>query len=256
MILSILFFLVIVLLPLTTSVPAWVWIPLAVADLLLIILQFRLKPAGRGVGVGVAGVILVTVIAIVASQVFAATPAILGEDGRLLPGSIATLEKVNLNGSEQWITIRGRDASKPILLNLGMGGPGGGGFATRSLFEPLEQYFVVVSWDEPGTGKSYSAVQISALTPERFVEDAHALTLYLLQRFHQDKLYVYGVSWTSMLGIWLVQKYPDQYYPYVGSGQMVNTTENDRMGYALAAMARRPTPALTCSPRTVPIWTF
>jgi hypothetical protein len=92
-ILSILFFLVIVVLSLTTSVPAWVWIPLAVADLLLIILQFRLKPAGRGVGVGVAGVILVTVIAIVSSQVFAATPAILGEDGRLLPGSIATWRK-------------------------------------------------------------------------------------------------------------------------------------------------------------------
>jgi pimeloyl-ACP methyl ester carboxylesterase len=141
---------------------------------------------------------------------------------------------VNLNGSEQWITLRGRDASKPILLNLGMGGPGGGGFATRSLFEPLEQYFAVVSWDEPGTGKACSAVQISTLTPERFIEDAHALTLYLLQRFHQDKLYVYGVSWTSMLGIWLVQKYPDQYYAPVGSGQMVNTTENDRMGYAIA----------------------
>lgn len=37
------------------------------------------------------------------------------------------------------------------------------------------------------------------LTPDRFIEDAHALTLYLHQRFQQEKIYVYGVSWTSIL---------------------------------------------------------
>jgi pimeloyl-ACP methyl ester carboxylesterase len=115
-----------------------------------------------------------------------------------------------------------------------MGGPGGGGFATRSLFEPLEKDFVVVAWDEPGTGKSYNAVPISTLTPQRFVEDANALTLYLRERFHQDKIYVYGVSWTSILGVWLVQQYPDLYYAYIGNAQMVNTTENDILGYELA----------------------
>ena len=117
---------------------------------------------------------------------------------------------------------------------LGNGRPGGSGFATRSLFTPLEKDFVVVAWDEPGTGKSYNAVPISTLTPLRFIEDAHALTLYLRERFHQDKIYVYGVSWTSILGVWLVQQYPDLYYAYVGNGQMVNTTENDILGYELA----------------------
>jgi pimeloyl-ACP methyl ester carboxylesterase len=149
-------------------------------------------------------------------------------------GSIATLEKVNLNGSEQWITIRGKNIDNPVLLYLGMGGPGGGGFATRGLFEPLEEHFVVVSWDEPGTGKSYNAVPIDTLTPQRFVADAHALAQMLRARFHQDKIYVYGVSWTSILGVWLVQQYPDLFYAYIGNGQMVNTTENDVMGYQLA----------------------
>ncbi len=73
----------------------------------------------------------------------------------------------------------------PFLVNLGMGGPGGGGFATRSLFKPLEKDFVVVSWDEPGTGQSYHAVPISKLTTQRFIDDAHALTLYLRDRFDQ-----------------------------------------------------------------------
>lgn len=224
----------ILLLPLTTAVPSWIWVLCALADLALIVLMFRMRPARRGITTGIAGTLLVSLIAVIASQAFAATPPINAADGKPLRGSIATLEKVSINGSEQWITIRGQDATKPILLNLGMGGPGGGGFATRSLFEPLEKDFVVVSWDEPGTGKSYNAVPISSLTPEHFIEDGHALTLYLRERFHQDKIYVYGVSWTSILGVWLVQRYPELYYAYIGNGQMVNTTENDVMGYELA----------------------
>jgi pimeloyl-ACP methyl ester carboxylesterase len=45
---------------------------------------------------------------------------------------------------------------------------------------------------------------------------------------------VYGVSWTSILGVWLVQQYPELYYAYIGNGQMVNTTENDVTGYEFA----------------------
>ena len=224
----------VILLPSTTSVPTWAWIPLALADVVLIILQFRFVLISISTLETLAGIISVSLIAVAASQFFASTPAIRDTNGQPIPGSIASLEKVNLNGTEQWITIRGQDLRKPILLHLGMGGPGGGGFATRSLFQPLEKDFVVVSWDEPGTGKSYNAVPISTLTKQRFVEDAHALTLYLRERFHQDKIYIYGVSWTSILGIWLVQEYPDLYYAYIGNGQMVNTTENDIRGYEFA----------------------
>jgi pimeloyl-ACP methyl ester carboxylesterase len=56
----------------------------------------------------------------------------------------------------------------------------------------------------------------------------------LLQRFGQQRIYLYGVSWSRILGIWLIQQYPQLYYAFVSSGQMVNTTENDQMGYRLA----------------------
>lgn len=224
----------VILSPLTTSVPTWVWVLLAIVNVTLIILQFRFPLASMSTLEILGGIIFVSLLAVAASQFFAATPPIRDANAQTIPGSIATLEKINLNGTEQWITIRGQDVNKPILLHLGMGGPGGGGFATRSLFEPLEKDFVVVSWDEPGTGKSYNAVPISTLTKQRFVEDAHSLTLYLRERFHQEKIYVYGVSWTSILGVWLVQQYPELYYAYIGNGQMVNTTENDILGYELA----------------------
>lgn len=226
--------LLVILLPLTTAVPVWVWLPLAAIDLALIVTQFRVKPVGRGIAIGLAGMTAVAVIGIIASQIFAATPAITDQNGQPVPGSIASLEKVTLNGSEQWITLRGHDVTRPVLLHLGMGGPGGGGFGTRTLFTSLEKDFVIVAWDEPGTGKSINAVPLSQLTPQRFIEDAHALTLYLRERFHQDKIYVYGTSWTSILGIWLIQRYPELYYAYIGSAQMIKTTENDVMGYDLA----------------------
>lgn len=221
-------------LPIGTAVPAPLWVGLALAILVLVVLLFRARWTLRAFGFTMLGMMVIILVAVVTSQLFAATPPITGADGRPLPNSIATLEKVTLNGSEQWITIRGKDMTKPVLLYLGMGGPGGGGFATRSMFEPLEDDFVIVAWDEPRTGKSYNAVPASSLTPQRFVEDARALTELLRARFHQDKIFVYGVSWTSILGIWLVQQYPDYYKAYIGNGQMVNTKENDILGYQLA----------------------
>ena len=234
LILTLLLCLPVILLPFTTSVPAWIWILLAIADVALIVLQFRFAIASLGTLGVLGGILLVSLITVAASQFFAATPPIVGADGQPIPNSIASLEKININGTEQWISIRGHDVNKPILLNLGMGGPGGGGFATRSLFEPLEKDFVIVSWDEPGTGKSYNAVPISTLTPDRFVEDAYTLTMYLRERFHQDKIYVYGVSWSSIIGVKLVQQHPELFHAYIGNGQMVNTTENDILGYEFA----------------------
>ena len=223
----------VLLLPLSTAVPRWAWILLLLLDAALAVWLVRSRPARLRAAL-FAGVAVVAVLAVVASQVFAATPPIIGADGRPVPGSIASLEKVTLNGTEQWITIRGEDVGNPVLLNLGMGGPGGGGFATRSQFEPLERYFTVVSWDEPGTGKSIGAVPFDQLTKQRFVEDGRALTEWLLQRFGQQRIFLYGVSWSSILGIWLVQEHPELYAAFVSSGQMVNTTENDRLGYRLA----------------------
>lgn len=217
-----------------TGVSPLVTVALLLVDVALIVVLLKLDPSPVVVGGVIAGLLGVSILAVFLSQLLARTPPIADAQGNPLPNSIAVLEQVTLNGTEQWITIRGKDVNKPILLNLGMGGPGGGGFATRSLFEPLEEHFVIVSWDEPGTGKSYNAVPITSLTSQRFVDDAHALTQYLRERFHQDKIFVYGVSWTSILGIWLIQQYPDDYYAYVGTGQMVNTTENDILGYELA----------------------
>jgi pimeloyl-ACP methyl ester carboxylesterase len=172
--------------------------------------------------------------AVVGSQWYASTPPILSANGKILPGSIATMEQVTLNGSQQWITIRGKNTHNPVLL-YPTGGPGQGGFpANQGELAPLEDHFMVVNWDQPDTARSYGAVPLAELTPQRFVSDAHALVQQLRARFHQDKIYVYGQSWGSILGIWLVQQYPQLFYAFIGHGQMVNVVETEVMGYQLA----------------------
>jgi pimeloyl-ACP methyl ester carboxylesterase len=225
----------VLLLPVSTAVPAPIWIVLAGGDLALIIALLRFARTWSAATAMLIGFVVVAGLAVAASQSFAATPPILGTNGQPLPGSIATMEKVTLNGSEQWITMRGKNVNNPVLLYLGIGGPGAGGFpATFTSLAPLEDHFVVVNWDQPGTGKSYSARPISSLTVQQVVDDAHALTELLRARFHQDKIYVIGLSWGTIVGTTLVQQHPDLFYAYMGMGQMVNTTENDRMGYELA----------------------
>jgi pimeloyl-ACP methyl ester carboxylesterase len=234
LLLSLLLCLPVVLLPYSTVVPAGVWVLLALADVVFLILSFRLIPAWRGITLLLAGVIVVSIIAVLVSQSFATTPLILDANGNTIPGSIATLEKVNLNGSQQWISIRGKDVNKPVLLFLA-GGPGGSQLVTeRRALAGLEDHFVVVNWEQPGAGKSFEAVERSTLTPERYISDGLALVSYLRERFDDEKVYVLGESWGSALGIWMVQREPESFHAFIGTGQMVAFLETDLMCYDFA----------------------
>ena len=224
----------VILLPLTTSVPWYGWLALGLVGAgLVFVLVTRAATLPYKLLI-VAAIVGVSVLAVVLSQWFASTPSIVDANGRPVPGSIAELEQVELNGSRQWISIRGHDQTKPVLLFLA-GGPGGSQLAaTRKLLGELEQHFVVVNWEQPGAGKSYRAVDVADLTPERYIDDGLALTRYLRQRFAQEKIYILGESWGTVLGVWMVQRAPDMYHAFAGAAQMVDFLETDLYDYNLA----------------------
>jgi pimeloyl-ACP methyl ester carboxylesterase len=171
---------------------------------------------------------------ITVSQLTASTPRIVDENGNTLENSIAELIKVELNGRKQWISIRGWDKNAPVLLFLA-GGPGGTQMAAvRYELTELEKHFVVVNWDQPGSGKSYYSEKTKNITAQTYIEDGYALTEYLKERFSQDKIYLTGESWGSALGIFLAEKYPESYYALIGTGQMVDFAETERIDYAKA----------------------
>ena len=175
-----------------TSVPWMISLVLVVVYIVIAIGLFRFAHTLPLKGLAFIGMITLSVLAVVASQLMAATPAITDSQGQPIPNSIASLERVTLGGTEQWITIRGQDIHNPVLLFLA-GGPGGSELVmTRRYLSELEAHFVVVNWDQPGAGKSYNAVDISTLTPERYVSDAYELTQVLRERFQQEKIYVLG----------------------------------------------------------------
>jgi hypothetical protein len=58
----------------------------------------------------------------------ASVPPIRDASGKVVAGSIASLEKVQINGSDQWIEIRAWSPDKPVLLSI-PGGPGGSDLA-------------------------------------------------------------------------------------------------------------------------------
>jgi pimeloyl-ACP methyl ester carboxylesterase len=177
--------------------------------------------------------VLVTGAIAIAALLPASTPPIVGADGKQIPASIASLERVALGGHEQWIMMRGHSTENPVLLYLS-GGPGQSDLPyVRVLFANLEPDFVVVGWDQRGTGKSYPALDpTSTLTLDQAVSDTIELTDLLRARFDEPKIYLVGESWGSILGALAAQRRPDLYHAVIGSGQMVSVRETDRRLYS------------------------
>lgn len=161
--------------------------------------------------------------------------------GRTVPGSIARLEPLTLGGVRQWLLVRGHRAESPILLKL-HGGPGQAEMATVGLNGLLESDFVVVEWDQRGSGKSGAAVQpATAMNLGQLVADTIEITEHLTQHFGRRKLIVVGHSWGSVLGLMAVQRRPDLYSAFVSTGLIANFAEGQQVAYRflLAESQRR-----------------
>jgi len=161
----------------------------------------------------------------------AATHPIVGPDGEPLPGSVAELITVPIGNCDQALMIRGRSIDNPVLLYLA-GGPWGTDIGAVRADSGLEQDFVVVTWDQRGAGKSYAALDpVDTLTLDQMVGDTVEVTNYLRGRFDEDKVYLVGNSWGTILGVLTVQRQPDLFHAFVGTGQMVSPRETDVMFY-------------------------
>ncbi|MBN2413534.1 alpha/beta hydrolase [candidate division KSB1 bacterium] len=159
------------------------------------------------------------------------------------PAGIHSLEKVTLGGVDQWILIRGRDRTKPVLLFL-HGGPGSALFPrARDLGVGLnlEKHAVMVYWEQRGTGKSYnSSIPVESMTIEQLENDTVELTRILIERFHKQKIILVGRSFGSLIGIKAAGKHPELYHSFTGVGQMIWPLKNDSLSYdRTLALARQ-----------------
>lgn len=146
--------------------------------------------------------------------------------------SIATLEKVLIGESDQWILERSENTDNPVILFL-HGGPATSQLTlNRRNTKELEKHFIVVNWDQRGAGKSYNAIKDTGkMNIDQFIQDTLELTQYLMKKFNKKKIVLAGHSWGSMIGARTVSKYPEFYHCYIGIGQIANMEEGEKASY-------------------------
>lgn len=143
------------------------------------------------------------------------------KSGKIILGSISTIDTLQIGGLKQYIIVRGADSTKPVMLFV-HGGPGGPEIGImKETNRLIENDFVMVYWEQRGAGKSYSPdVPPESMNLDQFILDAGELSQYLTKRFKKDKIYIMGHSWGSLLGILTANKYPELFHAYFGVGQI------------------------------------
>ncbi|MVM37897.1 alpha/beta fold hydrolase [Spirosoma sp. HMF3257] len=113
----------------------------------------------------------------------------------------------------------------------------------------LEDQFVVVYWDQRGSGKSYSThIPLTSMTLDQFISDTHELTSWLKKRFNQDKLFLVGHSWGGFLGLHVINQYPIDYAALVAVSPITDGPLSEQVSYEFAlkqAQQRQDTAGLT-----------
>lgn len=160
------------------------------------------------------------------------TRPFVNKDDKKIEDSIAEQRYLLLGGVKQWTLLRGRSIHNPILIFL----HGGPGMSEHGFFRycnsELENHFLVVGWDQRGTGKSYCKnIDLESMKIDQFITDLHELVTYLKQRFAQEKVYLVCKSWGTLLGTLYCSKYPRDIAAYVGIGQISDIQKSERLSY-------------------------
>ncbi len=160
----------------------------------------------------------------------------LDEKGNVLPNSIATHEDMTINGVPQRITIRGKDKNNPVLLIV-HGGPGAPILPViyKLTGVDLEDIFTVCYWEQRGSGLAYNdSIPDLSITLTQIVDDGLELSNHLKKTFKKDKIYIEGLSWGTAVAAYMVQKKPELYHAYIGSGLMANLSLSEELSYEFA----------------------
>jgi pimeloyl-ACP methyl ester carboxylesterase len=155
--------------------------------------------------------------------------------GHVVPGSVALMTDEVIGGVEQRLWFRGVDVDKPALILL-HGGPGTSEAALfRHFNADLEHAFLVIYWEQRGTGRSYGdSIPRESMTIEQFVCDLDEVVELVRARFHKSRVVLLGHSWGSAIGLLYASWYPDKIAAYIGVGQVADMREGERLSYEFA----------------------
>lgn len=144
---------------------------------------------------------------------------------------------ITLGRIEQYIQIRGKDISNPIIIVL-HGGPGNHmSFYSYAWQADLERDYTIVHWDQRGCGKTYYRNKDAPKpTFELLLTDLDELVEYVRTRYSQETVVIMGHSWGTLLGGVYVGRHPEKVAAYVGIGQFNDVWKSER--YAMEEAIR------------------
>lgn len=144
------------------------------------------------------------------------------------PEAIDRTTYVELGGVEQFISIRGRNRTNPVLI-VCHGGPALTLLASSWIWQRgVEEYFTVVNYDQRASGKSAAGATADMdLSVDRYVDDLEELITWIQGELGVTKVGVLGHSWGTIIGITLAEQRPDLLWGYIGVGQVISGPENE-----------------------------
>jgi len=161
---------------------------------------------------------------------------------RLRQGSPAAIRQEgfrNVNGVEQWVTVRGQDRTNPLLL-LVHGGPGSSYTPFNAWLTDWERHFTLVQWDQPGAGRTFQRAGRTGpadLTLDALAGHGIELVRQLCADLGHRRVILLGSSVGSVIGLLMARRHPELFAAYVGTNQ--NAPGGEREAYRLVLRAAR-----------------
>jgi pimeloyl-ACP methyl ester carboxylesterase len=122
---------------------------------------------------------------------------------------IDSLEKVVINGSEQWILVRGRSIEASLIIHV-QAGPGCPIIPEAHTMEKnlhLEKDYLVAYWDQRACGKSFDKnTDPKTINFSQLTDDLICCTKYLLEKYRKKKAIISGYSQGATLALMAAAK--------------------------------------------------
>ena len=156
------------------------------------------------------------------------------------PNSVHEALFLDVNGMPQWITVRGRHIDNPVLFIVG--GPGAAFTTLARYFEPWENFFTLVQWDQPGGGATHGKngdAGIEPYTLKRLADDAVAAALKVCELLDKDQIIFLGFSGGTVLGLKAMHNPLHPFRAFAGCGTFVHWQHQAQKSYDLALQRAR-----------------
>lgn len=156
--------------------------------------------------------------------------------------AINTVESVNINNSEQWLLVRGKNPNAPLILHV-QAGPGFPMIPEADTMQKnllLEDNFLVAYWDQRGCGKSFSkTLKPESINFAQLRDDLIECTKYLLKKYRKDKASVIGYSIGATLSLMAQAKDSALFYHLFLVGTDINIPYANKYAFAFALSKAR-----------------